>query len=278
MELLFVNIAIASAAYGAAILIYNGLTSFLWFWPLFAAVNLVMFGLIRCLRRKRREKEDVNLRPFVYFFTTYALGIIVLLALLAAIFSHARSSGLERNLDYVIVLGTDLRDNKVSPSLRLRLERARQYYKDNPNTTFILSGGRGEYDRSTEATVMYYYLVRSGVPEKNLLMEFYSDSTLEKIGFSLQAIQQDYQERVSRGPAAFLELPEDHVLRDADDRPLSVRVLTSEFNLYRAVLMAHHFGFQNVYSIGTPSDELMIVHLSVREAAAILKDRIAGNI
>ena len=64
----------------------------------------------------------------------------------------------------------------------------------------------------------------------------------------------------------------------AEERPLRIGILTSEWNLYRASCMAERYGIGTAYPIAARSDMLMLPHLSLREAAAILKDRLIGNI
>ena len=150
----------------------------------------------------------------------------------------------------------------------------------------MLSGGRSDYDRSTEATVMYYYMIKAGIPENRLLLEFYSHSTQEKIGFSLRTIQQDQEARLRARAKTHpgLMVP----LRDTDgeeigvilgeEKPITLGIITSEFNLFRACRIAARFGYPDACPMATETSELMLVHLSVREAIAVFKDRLIGNI
>ena len=121
MEGIFIVLGVASLLYVIAIIMIHGLTSFLWFWPLFAAVQFLMFALVRYVRRKQREKKRIHPGPFVFIFTSYGLWMLVLLALLGTIFFNAHTVE-QKNLDYVIVMGADLVDNRISPSLKKRLD------------------------------------------------------------------------------------------------------------------------------------------------------------
>ncbi len=283
MELIFIAIGIASLVYISVIFINFGLTSFMWFWPLFAVINFLMFALVRYIRIKHRDKKEIILRPFVFLFTTYGLAVTTLISMWLVIFSNAHTVE-QPNLDYVIVMGTDLVDNKISKSLKRRLDRALEYYRDNPNTIFVLSGGRSDYDMSTEATIMYHYMIKAGVPDSNLLLEFYSDSTQEKIGFSLRTINQDHEQKVLANRLKHNNEPpigknhfKDAIITGAE-RPLSIGIITSEFNLYRAKKIASRYGVPDTCPMATKSDELMLVHLATREAVALFKDRLIGNI
>ncbi len=264
----------ASLAYFVMILVYNGITALLWIWPCFAVMNFLLLLLLRRLRRRHRKRQPVCLRPYVFCFTSFGLGILCMAALLLTIFTHAHSTEAE-NLDYLIVMGTDLDHNRVSASLKKRLDLALEYAQDNPRTVLVLSGGKGDHDTSTEATVMYYYMVEHGIPAGRLLMEFYSDSTLEKIGYSLRTIAEDMEQ----GQELPQTLPPgaEAVLVHGENRPLRIGILTSEINVYRATAMARHFGLQEPAALTVRTDELLLPHLAVREALAIFKDRLMGN-
>ena len=62
-----------------------------------------------------------------------------------------------------------------------------------------------------------------------------------------------------------------------EDKPLEIGVLTSNFHVFRAVMIARHWGMENVYGIAARSDRVLFVHMCVRECASILKDRLMGN-
>ena len=283
MELIFIAIGIASLSYVFVIFVEYGLTSFMWFWPLFALLNFIMFIMVNYVRRKYKEKKKIILRPFIFFFTTYGLSVATLLIMLTVIFSNAHTR-IQGNLDYVIVVGTNLVDNKISKSLKRRLDCAIEYARGNPNTVFVLSGGRSEYGRNTEATVMYHYMINAGIPDKNLLLEFYSDSTQEKVGFSLRTIYQDHEqkllaEKVRHHNEPFLRQNQQrNDIIVGVDRPLAIGIITSDFNLFRAKEIAKKFGVMDACPMAAKTDELMLVHLAVREAVALFKDRLIGNI
>lgn len=276
METIFIVIGTGAFIYGGAVLFHMGMTSFLWFWPLFGLVNYAMFAAAHVLRVRARRKEDIDAAPFVFFFTTYGLGTAVLLVLLSLIFYAAASARPQAGLDYMIVLGTQLDHNKVSYALKNRLDAAVDYYYQNHNTVFVLSGGRDAYDRSTESTVMYYYMVSKGVPAKNLRLEFYSSSTYEKLRFSQLLIEEEVRIDRRDDTAAFL-LPDGEVIQ-AVVRPPSIGILTSDYNVFAAQRIAAKLGMDRAVAVGSASDPLLYPHLCVREAAMIFKDRVVGNL
>ena len=55
-------------------------------------------------------------------------------------------------------------------------------------------------------------------------------------------------------------------------------ILSNNFHVYRAVKIAEKAGYEHPYGIAAPSDPIMQVHYVVREAAALIKAKIYGNI
>ena len=99
------------------------------------------------------------------------LAILVILAFLITeglIFSGMLQKP-SRNLDTLIVLGAQVNGTKLSNSLKLRLERAKEYLDENPETIAVVSGGKGSGEEISEAEAMYEYLVSQGIDETRLI-------------------------------------------------------------------------------------------------------------
>jgi uncharacterized SAM-binding protein YcdF (DUF218 family) len=89
-----------------------------------------------------------------------------------------------RKSDAIIVLGAAQYDGQPSPVLRDRLDHALQLYREGYAPTIVLTGGRQEGDRFTEATTGYNYLRNEGVPDAALLKEVNGSSTWESLAAS----------------------------------------------------------------------------------------------
>lgn len=196
MELLFFMLAISSFSYFVILLLHCGMIGFLWFWPFFSLLNLLTALFWRWEKRQREKNRERGKRVFVFFMTSYALSFVSFLLLSLLLLLPRKKP--EAGLDYVIVMGTYLSHNKASDTLKDRLEKAADYAGSSPGTVFILSGGRGKFGTSTQASVMYYYMIKRGVPASKLLMEFYSSSLQEKIGYSVQTILSNESERAEQ--------------------------------------------------------------------------------
>ena len=79
--------------------------------------------------------------------------------------------------DFVIVLGAGVRQGRIMPVLRRRLEAAVQYHERNPYAVIIVSGGQGYREPYPESYVMARFLVDAGVPADQILLEASSTST-----------------------------------------------------------------------------------------------------
>ena len=118
-----------------------------------------------------------------------AAGIIALAAAtaVAMISGTARSPQPDST---VIVLGARVYGDKVSRSMKGRLDAAISYLNDNPGSACIVSGGRGDDEIVTEASVMYRYLMEHGISEDRIYIEDESTDTEENLRFSKKIIQE----------------------------------------------------------------------------------------
>ncbi len=118
-------------------------------------------------------------------------------------------------MDYLIVLGTKVREDDISDSLRRRLDKAIQYAQEHPETKLVLSGGQGADEPTTEAFAMAEYLRYNGVEPEQMLLEVYSTNTRENMICSKALI--DDQRRKEKERAKKARIRED-VLRMELDR------------------------------------------------------------
>ena len=173
----------------------------------------------------------------------------------------AMSSHTEENLEYLIVLGAQVKKTVPSKALRLRLETACEYLEEHPNTRAVLSGGQGSGEEITEAACMYQYLTEAGIPKSQLLLEKRSTTTRENLVYSAQIIADSRKEQNT-----------DQVWN------CSVGLVSNNFHIYRAVKLAEKAGYQKVYGIAAPSDWKLQIHYMVREYFAVIKAKIRGDI
>ncbi|NBI92374.1 YdcF family protein [Lachnospiraceae bacterium] len=116
----------------------------------------------------------------------YACLIFFLFVESCIIWGISRDTG--ENLDYILVLGAGLNGDKPSAVLEMRLEKARLYLQEHPQTVVIVSGGQGPTEPVSEAESMKNWLMEKGIPNSRIIMEDKSTTTAENIRYSLREI------------------------------------------------------------------------------------------
>lgn len=95
---------------------------------------------------------------------------------------------INKNLDYVIVLGSGLIGDKVPPLLKSRLDKGIEIYSQQlakgNYTKIVVSGGQGCDELVPEAVAMKKYLVSQGIPDLDILVEDKSTTTYENMKLS----------------------------------------------------------------------------------------------
>ena len=155
------------------------------------------------------------------------------------------------DLDYIIVLGAHVNGTKLTLALLERVRRALLYLEENPGTKAVLSGGRGDGERISEAEAMYRYLTEHGISPERLIKEEWSTNTKENLDFSLRLIgSTDY----------------------------SIGIVTNNFHVFRGVAIGKKCGCQKIYPLPSRSCSWRLLIYIPREILAILKDKIVGNL
>lgn len=83
--------------------------------------------------------------------------------------------------DAIVVMGAAQYDGRPSPVFAARLDHAIALYHDGVAPRLIVTGGKREGDRTTEAASARSYAIEHGVPEKAILSEDASRTTLQSI-------------------------------------------------------------------------------------------------
>jgi uncharacterized SAM-binding protein YcdF (DUF218 family) len=86
-----------------------------------------------------------------------------------------------RPADAIVVLGAAQYDGTPSPAFAARLDHARELYEQGIAPLVVVTGGKQQGDRFTEATVGADYLIARGVPESAILRETTSRNSWESL-------------------------------------------------------------------------------------------------
>jgi len=87
----------------------------------------------------------------------------------------------DRSAEAIVVLGAAQYDCRPSPVLEKRLDHALELYEGGTARTIVVTGGRQEGDRCTEATASAEYLLAAGVPDADLLREVQGTNSWESL-------------------------------------------------------------------------------------------------
>ena len=218
----------------------------------FFAVWLVLGGFFFLLAAAARlglwQKLPAGGRTVILILTICCAAVFIIVE--ARIAAVGFRTAEEKDLDYLIVLGAQIREDGPSVVLQYRLDTACSYMENNPRTVCIVSGGQGWNEPCPEAEGMRQYLLEKGISEERILAETESRNTLENIQNSM-------------------------VLLDSDkDR---VGIVTNNFHIFRGCAIAEKAGIRNVYGIAAPSKILYLPNNMFREFFGVVKDIARGN-
>ena len=108
------------------------------------------------------------------------IGIVSFVLVEGCVISQMHAKG-KAELDYIIVLGAQVRENGPSPVLKYRLDKAVEYLEENPDTICIVSGGQGKNEPWSEAEGMAQYLKKQGIGENRIRLEDQSLTTEQNV-------------------------------------------------------------------------------------------------
>lgn len=178
------------------------------------------------------------------------LGLLVFLVTEGIVIGYGHGKP-DPGADYIIVLGARVKGQKITANLRGRLRVAEKYLKENPETKAILSGGQGSGEDISEAEAMRQYLVQAGIQEERLLLEDQSVNTDQNLTYSMERME---------SPDA------------------SVVLVTNKFHVFRSIRIARKKGLTRVQGYGSRTYWYTVPNLYVREAFAVLKYAVCGQL
>ncbi|MFL5688499.1 MAG: YdcF family protein [Chloroflexota bacterium] len=87
----------------------------------------------------------------------------------------------QRPADAIVVMGAAQYDGRPSPIFAARLDHAVSLYRAGIAPTLVVTGGKADGDRTTEAASARAYAIARGVPSAAILIEDRSRTTQESI-------------------------------------------------------------------------------------------------
>lgn len=244
-SILFIIIGILCALYGIMVFMIRSGTVFFAVWFVLGAFFLLLGFLINAHYFETLPKI---LRALLL---AAACAGILMLSVCEGFVLRGFGSRAPAGLDYLIVLGAQVREDGPSAVLKYRLDAAARYMRDNHSTLCIVTGGKGSSEPFPEGDGMKEYLVKSGIPADRIIVENQACNTVQNIRYS----------------KALMSSPN-----------ASAAIVTNNFHVTRGLALAKKQGLTNVYAIAAPSDPLFLPNNMLREFFGMTKDFFQGNL
>lgn len=184
----------------------------------------------------------IGLAALLFFLCSY-FGVVFVVFLSYAI-AYGRMSSRFKPAG-IVVLGSRLIHGQVPPLLRSRLDKALNIYKQTtPKPILIPTGGQGLDESRAEALAMAEYLLTSGVPASDVLIEDKAVNTEE----NLRLASAMFSASGHSGPLV---------------------AVTNNYHVLRAALLARRLKL-DAEVIGSPTAKYYLPSAFLREFAAIL--------
>ena len=233
------SIGCVCALYGAAVLCMLGLRH---------VFNYFFFGMGLCLiwlSRWNTLTARWNRKLRKAFMAACLTGLLLFAGTEIKILS-AGFKGAEKQADYLLLLGSQVRESGPSYDYWVRLKAAYEYLSENPETKVIACGGKGESEPMSEAECAYRYLKQWGIEESRIIKEEKSRNTFENMANAAEILK--------------------------DKRSSKIVIVSACYHLCRAEYLAHKAGFTDISLKGSVGRYLLIPHYYTREFFAYWKD------
>lgn len=195
------------------------------------------------------ERSETGKRCQRVFIACLCAGGILFVSLEVFLLSYGTRDDSASPADAVIVLGAGVNGTTPSLALQTRLDAVSGYLERYPETPVVLSGGQGPGEDITEAQAMQTAL-QARFPDKAFLLEDKATSTAENFRYSKAILSAE----------------------GIDTESASILIVTNDFHMARASLLAQRQGLHNTLTLSAPLPYgWLTVNYYVREAFALVK-------
>lgn len=199
-------------------------------------------------------KDRSHLKTFEKIFNIYKLILSITSGIFLIIFSYILYNGnkysqvkVVNGVEYILVLGSRLKDDEVTDVLKMRLDKALEYHQIDKNVKFIVSGGPADASSISEAHAMKEYLNSFGVEASDIILEDEAQSTFDNIKFTKE------------------------ILDNKDVLSSKILIVTSDFHISRAMMISNFFDI-DAYGLSSGTPVELKMNYIIREILAFLKD------
>ncbi len=217
------------------------------FGVMFVGALLSVFLFIHFCSEKDERRNDnrcqIIIRMIYFVLIIFFISFVFIETLILSEINTNQSN--RKDIDFAVVLGAGLKGDELSRTLKGRLATSYDYLRTN-QVPVIVSGGKGEGEKITEAEAMGDYLIKQGLSKSRIYYERSSTSTEENLRFSKSVMK-------------MLGTDEPHIL-----------IITSDYHMYWAKYIAKKL---NIKGYGLVSKSPLFIELNylIREYFAVIK-------
>lgn len=180
-------------------------------------------------------------------------GVVTVISFVSFFLIYGASENPTYEEDVIIVLGCGIHGERITESLRYRLDRAIEYSNMNPDAMIVVSGGKGPQEDITEALAMERYLLSQGIPQEKIIKEEQSTSTFENFTYTKEILDERYEESYK------------------------IVYVTNDYHTFRAGQIARKVGFEDVTYCSAQTAWYSKISCCLRECIGVLKYWVLGN-
>ncbi|MBR4890773.1 MAG: YdcF family protein [Clostridia bacterium] len=210
---------------------------------LFIIFLVAVLVLCICAHRKIQSSGKKNALKIISIFIVLILLFDVIVMFNIA--SYGRDDTVTFDENAVIVLGAAVYGDVVSSTLKIRLDKAVEYNKINPDALIVVSGGLNK--GSVESLAMEKYLIEQGVPKDKIITEERATSTIENMKYSKEIL--------------------DELLGES----YKTVIISTKFHIYRSMRAAEIAGFKKPTHFGAKLGPFHAFLGYAREPLALVK-------
>ncbi|MEG0321002.1 MAG: YdcF family protein [Oscillospiraceae bacterium] len=170
--------------------------------------------------------------PVVWVIGLSVVFLLLAFGTLELIINFGGKTNVTGNEKVMVILGAQVKTSGPSVLLKDRLDTALIYLNANPTLTVVVSGGQGDNEPATEASVMGDYLIEHGYPADQILLEDTSRNTAQNIQNTVALLKQQNI--------------------DATD---GVIIVSNRFHIFRAKMLGERYGMK-VSTLAAPSSHV----------------------
>lgn len=117
------------------------------------------------------------------------VGVLAFSALLGAVL-YGSYDHVHGQPQVMVILGCQVKSWGPSILLQDRLDKALDYWEENPDITIVVSGGQGPDEHISEAQAMFNYLVEQGVKADQIIQENQSHNTIQNLTYTMRMLEE----------------------------------------------------------------------------------------